>query len=153
LALFDRLRRFFRSIEEIFETEYGNEPEEPERQRPPPSQPPPPDIPDSDSLYPDDPEWEQNFRDTWEYITGQDLRDPSSESDYISYRDIFYDTGILAVEDDIREIERLWDKFLRSFYLVSAEPGSVSREEFYSDSGLNRDRIDWEAWREVKRTP
>jgi hypothetical protein len=74
------------------------------------------------------------------------------DRDYLNWRDLFEDTGITQTEDDLRELERLFGEFLRAFYFTSDESESISREEYYSDSGLGSDRIDWERFREIKKT-
>lgn len=132
----DRLRRFLRTI--FYETS---------EEAVPPKQPPdepPYDGPGNHELSePSD----ERMREIWFYITGV----PAEWGDYEDYKEIFYDTGVLSVEEDQDEIVQLWDQFLRAFYLTTNESGSVSRSDWYAASGLHRDRIDWAAWREVKR--
>jgi hypothetical protein len=71
---------------------------------------------------------------------------------YREWRDFFEDTGITLTEDDNREIERLFSEFLRAFYLTSDNRDSFPRDDYYADSGLGSDRIDWERFREIKKT-
>jgi hypothetical protein len=141
LAFFDRLRSLVRSL-------FTPEPERPEppREREPPREPPrPPDTPPGG--YEDDAH-EQRMHEIYTYITGENPR----HDNYRDWRELFDDTGVEIVEDNPREIERLWNEFLRAFYLTSDEEGSIARDIYYADSGLGSDRIDWEVFREIKKT-
>ncbi len=139
-------KKLLRAITSPFRTHEPPRPESP--------QPPPPEIPGGGGLGGDEysgevPEGrnETELRDTWEYITGNSRYDPL----FADYLEIYDDAG-MAIEPDNAEYERLWDKFLRAFWLNSTEPGSVPRAEWYDDANIPRDMIDWSHWREVKKT-
>jgi hypothetical protein len=57
----------------------------------------------------------------------------------------------LILDDD--EFYGFWRDFLKAFYLVSGERGSIKRDTFYRRIGVRkRDfQMDWQEWRELKR--
>ncbi len=140
--MFRGLRRFWRAVSRPFRA--------PEPPRPVPEQPrpaPEPSFGDQETQVPAG-QNESNLRDTWQYVTGEN-RYASLFDDYL---EIYNDTG-MSLEESQAEYERLWDKFLRAFWLNSGEDGSVPRDDWYEDANVPKDRIDWEHWREVKKTP
>jgi hypothetical protein len=118
--------------------------------------PKPPEPPPFERQYPAfPPEGYRNLNEpdeqnhiTYTYITGENPRTDNFED----WWELFIDTGITRIEQAPAEVDRLWDQFLRAFYLTGDDEGSVPRNDFYADSGLTKRRIDWQKWREVKRT-
>jgi hypothetical protein len=68
-------------------------------------------------------------------------------TDYLDWRELFDQLAVIYESD--AEREDFWDEFLRAFKLRMSDPRSVSRETFYSDSGIPKERIDWGLWRDV----
>jgi hypothetical protein len=112
----------------------------------PPEQPPPleeqyPEFPPpgyenlSDYTYEDE--------SIWHYITGERRDSPEGEE----WWNLYIDTGITRIENNREEVDRLWRDFLRSFY-----NNDLPRQDWYEDTGLTKDRIDWATWRELKRS-
>jgi hypothetical protein len=147
-----RIGQFFRRIVEFITgaPEEQRPPPPPEPPRPPPPEPPP--EPPYDGPGTGDDEFDQRLRDVFLDIAGGSWSYGDTEDDYQNYKELWLDTGVTVVEDDEDELVWLWDQFLRAFYLTSAEPGNVSRSQYYQDSGLGKDRIDWERYREIKKT-
>jgi hypothetical protein len=78
-------------------------------------------------------------------VTGGSL----TGSNYLEWRELYDHLSVIFDTDE--EIEHYWDQFLRAFYLTSSEPGSVSRQRFYRNTGIPANQIDWDLWREIKR--
>lgn len=141
------LRHPFRSIGRILRDIVGR----PERRAPPepipvpPPEPPPrPPIDYVPSNYDYDATRAEIFN---------DVTDTSGLSvNARDYWDLFSDTG-LPTGLDYDSTNEAWDEFLRAFWLNSTEAGSIRRETFYNDWDLSRELIDWDAWREYKKTP
>jgi hypothetical protein len=64
-----------------------------------------------------------------------------------------YRNAVDALNMDEEDFFRLWGDFLKAFYLVSGERGSIKRDTFYRRIGIRkRDwEMDWNAWRSMKR--
>jgi hypothetical protein len=85
--------------------------------------------------------------DIFEDVTGN--RDRFDARDWW---DLFSDTGIPGRED-YQATNRAWEGFLRAWYLVTAEPGHMTRPDWYEEWDMVPDLIDWQAWRELVDTP
>lgn len=66
--------------------------------------------------------------------------------------DLFLDTGVYTGLSNTR-VDEAWDDFLRAFWLNSSEEGSIPRDEFYDKWDVEPSLVDWEEWRELKKTP
>jgi hypothetical protein len=136
-GLFGRIADWFRGTPERPEPQY-----EPLPTPEPPLAPLPP-PPSAES------EHDQHMREIFEDVTGSDF-------EYDEWREV-YDPMSLSLrytgndEEDDENVETYWDEFLRAYYLTSAEPGSVSREQFHQDTGIPESRIDWGLWKSIKR--
>jgi hypothetical protein len=66
---------------------------------------------------------------------------------YLDWRDLFDE---LQIEfDDDNDRVRLFNTFLRSFYLTTRDQGFVRRNVFYQASGMPQSAIDWTEWRNL----
>jgi hypothetical protein len=89
------------------------------------------------------------MREIFEDVTGTDY-------DYEEWREIYDPMSTVFMyhdteEENDEEVEQYWDEFLRAYYLTSAEPGNVSRDQFHRDTGIPESRIDWDLWKNIKR--
>lgn len=75
------------------------------------------------------------------------VRVTGTSTGYIDWRELF---GELQIEfDDDNDRVRLFNTFLRSFYLTTQDQGFVRRSVFYHRSGMPRSAIDWTEWRNL----
>ena len=122
---------------------------EPEREQPPtPVPPPPPPGGGGPGGGGPDLTYDDIRKAIWTEVTGEDEESPLG----YDYWDLYLDTGAWIGRS--REIiDRLWEDFLRAFWLVSDEPDSMPRDEWYDEADVDRSLIDWDRWREIKHTP
>jgi len=66
--------------------------------------------------------------------------------------DLYLDTGAYVNRNYV-QVNYFWNEFLRAFWLNSMEPGSILRTDFYDDADVPKSLVDWERWRELKKTP
>lgn len=83
---------------------------------------------------------DSQLRGTYQDVTG-------TTTGYLDYRELFDNYSFIY--DDEEKLE-YFDMFLRAFYLNRDAPGSVSRDEFWRQSGVPKSAFDWEEWREVR---
>jgi hypothetical protein len=136
-GLFGRIANWFRGAPAQPEPQYEAPPvpEPPLRPLPPP--------PSAES------EHDERMREIFEDITGTDYN-------YEEWREIYDPMSTVFMyhdteEENDEEVEQYWDEFLRAYYLASAEPGSVSREQFHQDTGIPSSQVDWDLWKQIKR--
>lgn len=137
MAFTDKIRGFFRRIVQIV----TGPPEEPKKE--PPSEPPEPPPIGGPGERTD--EYDFRLRETWEDITNAPL------FQMYDWLELWRDTGVELIEDDEDTLVQWWEDFLRSHYLVSSEFGSMSRNDYYNEVGLGRNRVDWEQFKDIKR--
>jgi len=118
----------------------------PERPEQPPKPPPPP--PGGAPPIGPDLAYNDTRKAIWTEVTGEDEESPNG----YEYWDLFLDTGAW-IRRSYDMINRLWEDFLRAFWLTSSEPGAVPRDEWYDEADVDPSLIDWDRWREIKRTP
>jgi hypothetical protein len=120
---------------------------EPERPKPPPPPPKPPPLPP-----PSDLELDANRIAIWNEITGDYAQYPDDMRDAPEWWDLYLDTGAYLNRNYV-QVNYFWGEFLRAFWLNSQEDGSIPREDFYDDAEIPPSLVDWERWRELKKTP
>jgi hypothetical protein len=132
------LSRLVDSIKEFLGIDEGPEPERedttpPQPPREPPQGPPSPQPDGGDYL-------ENRLQRDYQDIVG-------TQTGFYDWLDMF---DALQVDfDDDAEHEYFWDMFLRSFYLDSNDAGMIPRDRFYRETGITKDSIDWQEWRDV----
>lgn len=120
-------------------------PPPPEPLRSPP--PPPPGPPGGGRGAP--PRFTQETQIWQDITTGDDRFNADLTSEWFD----LYRNSVDPLELDEPEFYHFWGQFLRAFYLVSGERGSLSRDAFYRELGVRKRDfgMDWQEWRELKR--
>lgn len=90
--------------------------------------------------------------DIWNDVTGDDAAYPRRLHDCPEWWDLYLDTGAW-ISQDYGTVNVLWRDFLRAFWLNSQEDDWLPRTEWYDEADVNAQMIDWEEWREIKKTP
>ena len=64
-----------------------------------------------------------------------------------------YEQSVEPLHLDEEEFYRFWADFLKAFYLVTGERGSIKRDTFYRRIGVRKQDfgMDWAEWRNMKR--
>ena len=129
-----------RDLTDFFGGEAEPEPEPPPS--PPTPPPPPPEPPREPPLTPEQQIWRDITRGTDRYDSDQ-MRE---------WLDLYTNAvePLNMTDDEFREF---WGDFLKAFYLVSGERGSIKRDTFYRRIGVRKRDfgMDWQEWRAMKR--